>query len=187
VADSASYGSSCWKTDAEIAAELLQANGKAPHPKSVARSRKEAAAARVLNWSRIFPSKRPKFAKYRISAGTTEKFVNWKHLGIADPSSRSERHKEDLRVRSIERAALRSNKVSEPEPRPRYIASEVICYGTPEGRTTTMDSDRLGSMDPEIARMALEMRDALQGREQARHDHEDAAMLASVPPHARGP
>ena len=182
VAQTASRGASCWETDRTQATQIVQANGKHPHIKSVARSRKEAARTNVLRCVRVFPSHRPKHAKYRISSGTTEKFVNWKTLGVRDPMSRGERRKADLRQRSIERQEVRSDKVSDDknEPRPRFVA---IHGGDELRHRTAVDSNPTPITDPVLAAIIADG-DQYFAEQEAR---EDAAMLATVPARGRDP
>jgi hypothetical protein len=168
VAATASRGSSCWETDAVQASQLVQRNGKHPHPKSVARSRKEAAALGVLICRRIFPSQRPKYARYRVSAGTTEKFINWKILGIADPISRGERRKVDLHERSLQRVEARHSAPGAIVPR----AAQKIQTGSFQP-----------TVDPQLQRDFDELREHFEGIERA----EDDAMLATVPRRGRAP
>jgi hypothetical protein len=179
VAQTASRGSSCWETDRRQADQILRANGKHPHPKSVARSRKEAATIGVLHCVRVYPNQRPQHAKHRVSCGTTEKFVNWAKLGIRDPMTRGERRKVDLRERSLERQEVRSTKVSEPEPRPRFIATS----GGEKYQSAAMDPELLHIIDPGLAAIIADG-DRYFAEQEAR---EDAAMLDKVPPRARGP
>jgi hypothetical protein len=182
VAQTASRGLSCWETDRTQASQIVQANGKHPHLKSVARSRKEAARLQVLRCVRVFPSHRPKHGKYRISAGTTEKFINWKTLGVHDPMTRGERRKQALRQRSIERQEVRSDKLSEHnnEPRPRFVA---IHGGDELRHRTAVDSNPTLITDPVLAAI-IATGDQYFAEQEAR---EDAAMLATVPARGRDP
>ena len=150
----------------------MQRNGKHPHPKSVARSRKEAAALGVLAYRRIFPSQRPKYAKYRISAGTTEKFINWKALGIVDPMKRGERMRAHKRERSLQRVQA------------RHSAAGAIVPNPAQARSPKLSGQVLATtVDPQLQADFDALQEHFEGIERA----EDAAMLASVRRRGTGP
>lgn len=170
----AAFANTNFQTDAQMAATIVQHNGKTPHPRSVARCRRSLAAREILRSTRIAPNRKPPGASYRTPYGTTCKTVNWQALGIRDPLPRGERRREQMRQTAIERS---QRTPSAPVPvGPRHSSAVRSAYRQPAA-----------PMDREIARMAAEALAVLDERESQREAREDAAMLASCPLQSRSP
>jgi len=94
--DIAAYGPDfCWVTDGAHAEQIVQRNGKHPHPGSVARVRRALAAAGVVRAKRIFAGQRiaPQ-AKHTSSHGVVRCTLNWDRLGVLDPLRGAKRHEQ---------------------------------------------------------------------------------------------
>lgn len=106
----AAYGPKySWKTDRAHSEQIVQRNGKHPHPGSIGRVRRAMAAAGVIKAKRIYAGQ--KFTKEfsgTSAHGVVRCQVLWERLGVVDP------------VRAI---AARHTAAAEREPRPRHIAT----------------------------------------------------------------
>lgn len=103
VGEVASYAVNNWLTDKELAEKIVQRSGKNPHNRSVARCRRSLAVQGLLAIRRVLPNKRPTGASYRTSYGTTDKFPNFKALGVRDPLTQKEKAEIARRVTAIQR------------------------------------------------------------------------------------
>lgn len=110
VGETASFYFPCWEKDREIAARLIQANGRHPHPRSVARARRFVIKLGILESKRIYSGQRPHGASYHTAGGTTSKQVRWDRLGSKDPLNRGERRRGRLRQVALERARNREER-----------------------------------------------------------------------------
>lgn len=156
-------------TDGKQAEALVQRNGKHPHPRSVARARRNATRKGFLQVKRVFPNQRPKGAAFRSAFGTTNKAVNFRALQVRDPITRGQ----------LKRIHLRQSAQDAPprETGPRYSSAAREVY-QPAPST---------NVPPEIARMAAEAVSVLDAREQIRHAKADERMHASIRRNDRAP
>jgi hypothetical protein len=168
VGHTAAHGSYCWLTDTKQADLIVQTNGKHPHPRSVARARRNAARKGFLQVKRVFPNQRPKGASFRSSCGTTNKAVNFRALQVRDPITRGQ----------LKRIHMRETAQAEPrrEPGPKYSSAAREVYPRPPA-----------VVPPEIARMAAEAVGVLDAREHVRHVQADARMFESLRRTGRAP
>jgi hypothetical protein len=168
VGRTAAHGSHCWETDKTQAELIVQRNGRNPHPRSVARARRNAAAKGFLHVKRVFPFQRPEGARFRAGAGTTNKSVNWNTLKVRNPMTRGER----------KRAAARMNVAVRPSEQPvgpRAFNGELRAAATPRP-VAPPPRDYLR----EYSNMAAPAVAAAEKREQAWQQAADERMLASV-------
>lgn len=178
VGDSASYGETCWLTDASQSRVIVQRNGRHPHPRSVARARRNVTAKGLLGVRRIMPGHKPPGAKYASSAGTTAKSVDFACLRVRDPLTRAERrrlHKRGSKEQKRRTPAAVNAPTAPPSSRVSG-AAVALSLGSEPPRTTS------STMDPELAALIESVGARLSARWQAAEDREDAAMLRSIPP-----
>jgi hypothetical protein len=174
VGHTAAHGSYCWLTDARQAGELMLGNGRHPHPRSVARARRNATRKGFLQVKRVFPNQRPKGASFRSSFGTTNKAVNFKALDVRDPITRGQLRK--LHLRQNRQVVTADGEVIERPVGPRYSSAAREAY-----------QPRPSAVPPEIARMAAEAMTVLDAREDVRQVQADQRMFDSLPRNGRAP
>ncbi len=94
----ASRGDTCFETDREVGTKskgnpfpIRRWDGRAYHPESVGRARRQMVRRGWIDSVRIMPQHKPPGAKYRSSHGTTSKRICWKFLGLRNPMTRGER------------------------------------------------------------------------------------------------
>ncbi len=129
VGESASFYYPCFEKDAELAKRVVQNNGRHPHPRSVARARRQVTKLGILESKRIFAGQKAKGALWRTTGGTTDKSVRWDRLGSKDPVTRGDRRRGRLRELAIQNARVREERrqLAEQEAlqvsaRPKYSA-----------------------------------------------------------------
>ncbi len=161
----------CFQTDRQCAAGIIQRNGRNPHPRSVARVRRQAAAAGWLESVRILPGHKPPGARFTSTGGTTSKRVNFRGLGTRDPLTRGERRRLRRRQESIDATAsvVQSPDVTKndtPQDRPRHSAP----IAPPEAPPVV----------DELSRVIAQATDAMRAKWQREEDRHDLAMMRSV-------
>lgn len=167
VGEVASYHGPCFKKDRQLAEQIVQRNGRHPHPRSVARARRNVARMGLLDSERVMPGHKPKGARFSIAAGTTNKIVRFDRMGSRDPINRGERHRGRLRELAIEAVHQKtarepvSQEVRQPSDRPRHSAPVPI-------------------PDPEFARMLEEATTIQRAKWERIEQREDARMMESV-------
>lgn len=176
VGHTAAHGSYCWLTDSKQADLIVQTNGRHPHPRSVARARRNAARKGFLQVKRIYPNQRPKGAAFRSSFGTTNKAVNFRALQVRDPITRGQLKRIHLREKSIDLGANSTAPPSYASGRPKYSSAAREVYQRPPA-----------VVPPEIARMAAEAVGVQDAREHGRHVQADQRMFESVRRKGRAP
>lgn len=151
----ASRGRHCWETDESIAGKIVQANGRTPHPRSVARSRRAITALGLLQATRRYPGQRiVREARFKTSHGCLVKSVKFGRLGVRDP--------------------LRAEKREHAQPKPRHSSAAAIAVVHDPPVSTA-------AMDPTLARAVDELGSVLERRWAADEQAQDAAMLDSLP------
>lgn len=164
-----------WRTDRVTAADIVQHNGKNPHPRSVARSRRNLAARGILMSRRIMPGQRPHpDAKHTSGAGTTLKVVNFDKLRVRDPLPPSERRRLGHRQLSPNAAQMPVHVV------PAHVTQRARYSSTPP------------VMPAELARVVSSLGETLErkwDREGVAKDQAtmDAVLHPSTPSKPRGP
>lgn len=171
VGHTAAHGAHCWLTDERQAELIVQRNGRKPHPRSVARARRNASAKGFLAVERVYPNQRPSGARYRSSFGTTNKAVNFRALKTRDPMTRGQ-------LRRIHRGpnVAERPKAAEQPVGPRLFEGELVAAATPR----PVARPKRDYLD-EFQRMAGPAVAAAEQREQAWQQAQDDRMLASVP------
>lgn len=180
--DIGSYGDTCWLTDAKQATLIVQRNGRNPHPRSVARARRNARDKGILEYKRVMPGHKPSGARFTSTAGTTAKTINFKALATRDPLTRGQRRRIRLRQQSVEQgcSACESEVVSKdlskdvpPIPgEPRHSVPVRASNEKPKGEPAKLDA--------ELASIIAEATANMQAKWQREDDREDAKMMASV-------
>lgn len=162
----ASYGALCWLKDAELAEDLVQRNGRHPHPRSVARSRRNAVKAGLMQSQRLFAGQKCPGMRGTVSYGTTAKIVVFSKDFGKDPLRRGQRKRMQLRQMAVE--AEYSPPVPKGEARPKHSVP-------PQPYETTTSTG-----DLELDRLIAETGAALGRRDDAKHAAEDRRMMDSV-------
>ena len=171
VGDSASYGDVCFVDDRNQAAQIVQRNGRNPHPRSVARARRNAKAKGLLHYDRVMPGQTPPGARYSSTGGTTAKSVNFQAFRAKDPLTRRERRQIQKRRNAME-GGRHSPKVSEPvspevtqpKDRPRYSGAIAP----------------LPEMPADLAEVVGQFIEGQQAKQARREQAEDARMMDGV-------
>jgi hypothetical protein len=124
----ASFGESCWLTDARLRDLIKDVSGREYHPESIARARRQLRDAKIIQCERVFPNgKLPTNAKYRRSShGTTIKTFDWQAIKQKNPFTRRER-----RLRRMEQAAKARELGDIVKDAPRYTSAPAIVYRQP--------------------------------------------------------
>lgn len=170
VGEAASWPIGSWQNDRKTAEAITQANGRNPHPRSVARSRRNVSRKGFLDYRRILPGQTPPGARFP-SVGTTFKTVNFRGLGCRDPIPSEQRRK--MRKRPGPPAGQRAS--VEPS------SQERTSYGPRHSAPTRV------VMDPELERVVSTATASMQRKWEREEQTEDAAMLASCPPPTKPP
>lgn len=157
----ASFGDSCWITDARLGESIRRPDGRCYHPESIARVRRQLRDAKIIESTRVFPNgELPTQAKYRHSShGTTIKKFVWGAIAQKNPFTRRAR-----KLRRIEQAQKAREAGDVVKAAPQYTSARAIAYQPPPKpvpRTTYTE---------EIARLAAEAQAA-----QARNAEREAA------------
>lgn len=169
IGDSASYPETCFLKDAVQAGHIVQANGRHPHPRSVARARRNAACKGLLTYVRVMPGHRPPNARWTTTPGTTAKVVDFTSLGCRDPLSRADRRRAHSRRLVIEKALKKAASSTKPlaqelRDKPRHSAPVPAPV----------------SLDSTLASVIAETTANLERLWARREEAEDQAMMASV-------
>jgi hypothetical protein len=164
----AAYGALCWLKDHELAEDLVQRNGRHPHPRSVARSRRNAAAAGLLQCQRLFSGQKCPGMRGTVSYGTTAKIVIFNKDFGRDPLRRGQARKMRLRQMAVEAEYAPPVKGTPNEGVPKHSVP-------PQPYETTTSTG-----DSELDRLIAETGAALGRRDDARHAAEDRRMMDSV-------
>jgi hypothetical protein len=175
VGEVGSFGAPCFVRDRGLADNIVQSNGKHPHPRSVARVRRQVVLLGLMDSVRVMPGERPPNARYPTSFGTTAKVVVFtKKFGARDPLSRGQRRKLRLRKLSIEaegQGESVSRELAQPTGRPRHIAP-------------------VPTMPAELAKVVNDLGEKLAAKWERQEQADDVRMMDSVlrpPPNQRGP
>jgi hypothetical protein len=149
----ASFGDSCWQTDARLSEVLKRPDGRRYHPESIARARRQLRDAGILSSTRVFVGGLlPTSARHkRSSRGTTIKAFNWRAIEQKNPFSRRERR---LKRQEQARELREAGELQKP-PAPRHVSARAIV--DPVQRSSA-------PLDPELVRMAEQIQ-----RDQERH------------------
>lgn len=165
----ASYGALCWLKDRELADDIVQRNGRHPHPRSVARSRRKSANLGLLQSQRLLPGARVPGMKRLVTYGSTAKIVIFdKRFGVRDPLTRGQKRRLRLRQLAVE-AEYGPPIAAQTAVGPKYSAPSPTEF---DGRPRTGDP-KLDSIIEQTAR-------ALSNRAEVRHQQEDQRMMDSV-------
>ena len=152
----ASFGDVCYQTDTRLAEKLRRPDGRAYHPESIARVRRQLRDARIISSERVFVGAKLPNAKWRSSRGTTLKTFNWRAIEQKNPFSRRQQRQR----RQEQAAATRATGDAVP-PRPRFVAAAAVA---PEKSYSARPSE----LDPELAKLARAAQDAQERNEQRR-------------------
>lgn len=98
----ASFGATCFLKDREVANTIVQRNGRKPHPRSVARVRRQARDLGLVDYRRIMSGQKPPGARYPTNGGTTAKTVDFASFGSRDPLTRGQKRRLRRRQQSVE-------------------------------------------------------------------------------------
>lgn len=161
----AAYGAICWLKDRELAEEIVQRNGRNPHPRSIARARRNSARSGLLQSERCFPGSRIPGKRGTVSYGTTAKIVVFgPKFGVRDPLTRGQKRRMRLRQMAVEAdyAPTHDSSVAQPSGSPKHTAVMVP------------------PMDPQLAAVVAELGDTLGAKWQREQDREDRRMMDSV-------
>lgn len=178
VGHTASFGSPCFLKDRQQADLLVQRNGRHPHPRSVARARRNATRKGFLHVQRVLPFQKPKGARHHAGPGTTTKVVIFgkgSPLGVRDPMTRGQRK----RAQQRENAAA-AEQQQQPVG-PRLFGDRLVAAATPRPAPASRQ------YVDEFTRMAAPAVEAATRREEAWQQAADERMLASVPKRPRAP
>lgn len=171
----AAYGSICWLKDREIAEDIVQRNGRNPHPGSVSRARRNAARLGLLHSQRVFPGQRIPGKARPVTYGTTAKIVIFdQRFGVRDPLSRGQRRRLRLRQMQVE-ADFPPSQPKSVEDRPKHSAA----MPDPDAPWTSSTVD-LGKVDPGLAAVIQQTAESLDARQQAQYAAADRRMMDSV-------
>jgi hypothetical protein len=155
----AAFGGCNWQTDNQVRESTSRRrDGRPYHRESLARARRTMARRGWMESNRFFPGQRPHPRARPSSHGTTAKAIRWKVLGLKNPTTRAE-------VRHLQRLQ---------EVRPRYAAAVALQPRPPTPK-----------LDPELAHVIEEAREAFDRLERAREHEQDARTLRALA--ARGP
>jgi hypothetical protein len=176
----ASFGDTCWQTDARLGESIRRPDGRPYHVESIARVRRQLRDQGVITSERVYPNgELPTQAKYRHSTrGTTIKTFNWRHISQKNPFSR--RARKQKRIEEAKKARELGDIV---RASPRYASAPAI-VDQPNYKPRPVE------IPPEIARLAAEAQAAQKLREtrRAAAQHRRAVEAsASVPPHPHPP
>ena len=166
----AAYGALCWLKDRELAEDIVQRNGRHPHPRSVARSRRNSARAGLMQSQRLMPGARVPGMKRLVTYGSTAKIVVFdKKFGVRDPMTRGQKRRMRLRRLAVEAEyAPPVNKGTPNEGVPKHSVP-------PQPYETTTSTG-----NPELDRLIADTGAALGRRDDAKHAAEDRRMMDSV-------
>lgn len=159
----AGFGDSCWQTDSRLSEVLRRPDGRAYHPESIARVRRQLRDDGIISSTRVFVGGLlPTSARHkRSSRGTTIKAFIWRAIEQKNPFSRRER-----RLKRQEQASeLRAAGELQKPPAPRHVSARAIV--DPVRMPTTID--------PELARMAEQIQRDAARSEARRRELADAA------------
>lgn len=115
----ASFGDVCWQTDSRLATLLRRPDGRAYHPESIARVRRQLRDEGVISSERVFVGDRIDGAKFRSSRGTTVKRFLWNAVALKNPFSR--RQRQALRMEQARRSRD-AGEAMPPRDGPRHSA-----------------------------------------------------------------
>ena len=171
----AAFGAVCWLKDWQMAEDIVQRNGRHPHPRSIARARRTAAREGLMTSIRITSGSRVPGKRDPVTYGTTAKVVVFNaRFGVPDPLRRGDRR----RLRS--QLASLNEEIPQPPPlrdRPRY-ASPPVATTQPK-----MDAE-LQALTNELAQNLAAKQDRIDAAEDRRMMD---AVLAMRKAHERGP
>ena len=170
----AAFGAVCWLKDWQMAEDIVQRNGRHPHPRSVARARRNAARGGLMTSVRLGAGSRVPGKRDPVTYGTTAKVVVFNaRFGVKDPLRRGDRRR--LRAQL---AALNEEIPQAPSlrDRPRYAAPPAATHP---------------KMDPELKALADQVAANLSARQDRADVAEDRRMMDAVlamrKAHERGP
>ncbi len=126
----ASRGDTNWLTDAQLRAVLKRWDGRPYHRESIGRARRMMKRRGWIGSERVYPTQKPRGAKFSSTYGTTTKWIIWKNLGVKNPMTRGERRErraQQVRAERIERL------MPSVPPRRRYTALEPSLVGMVAG------------------------------------------------------
>lgn len=170
----ASFASTCWIKDWEVAQEITQSNGRNPHPKSVARARRQAARDGLMVSIRLGPGARVPGKARPVTYGSTAKIVVFgPRFGVKDPLRRGERRKLRSHLEALHAEYAPPAAVQKGEAKPGYpkYSAPPVSFDVPE---------RVAATDPELAALLTRVGKSLELRQDRVHAAEDARMVASA-------
>ena len=171
----ASYGVVCFLTDRETAGVIVQKNGRNPHPRSVARVRRQARDLGLLEYQRVLPGHKPPGARFTSTGGTTAKTVDFKSFGTRDPLTRGQKRRLRRRQQSVDGALACVSEPADlsrrdrPSDRPRHTAPPP----------NASESHATKPMDP-LASVIAEATANMQAKWQRDEDRADLRMMQGV-------
>ena len=124
----ASFGESCWLTDARLRDLIKDEVGREYHPESIGRARRQLRDAKIIQCERVYPNgKLPTHAKYKRSThGTTIKTFDWRAISEKNPFNRRER-----RLRRMEQAAAARELGEIVRDAPRHASVPALVHRKP--------------------------------------------------------
>jgi hypothetical protein len=169
VGEVAAYGAICWLKDAELAADITQRNGRNPHPRSVARARRNAARQGLLISQRLGAGKRCPGKARPVTYGTTAKIVVFgPRFGMRDPLRRGDRRRLHAHL-----AALNEE-----------MTPAVSTYVRQPGQAAHSCQPSMTTSQPpmaaELAEIIAKTADALEAKADREHAAEDRRMMDAV-------
>lgn len=173
----ASFGATCFLKDREVANTIVQRNGRKPHPRSVARVRRQARDLGLVEYRRIMSGQKPPGARYPTNGGTTAKTVDFSAFKSRDPLTRGQKRRLRRRQQSLDGS---SACVSEPAD----LTPSVTPPHADRPRHTTQPPN--GSelyaakpMDP-LSAVIAEATAHMEAKWQRDQDREDLRMMRGV-------
>ena len=173
----ASFGATCFLKDREVANTIVQRNGRKPHPRSVARVRRQARDLGLVDYRRIMSGQKPPGARYPTNGGTTAKTVDFASFGSRVPLTRGQKRRLRRRQQSVEGgsacvsepADLTPSVTPTPADRPRHTTQP------PNGPKLYVPKP----MDP-LSVVIAEATANMEAKWQRDQDREDLRMMRGV-------
>jgi hypothetical protein len=180
----ASFGDSCWLTDARLGESIQRSDGRPYHTESIARVRRQLRDAKIIESTRVLPNGAlPTQAKYGHSTrGTTIKRFNWAAIEQKNPFNRRER-----RNRRIEQAVTARAAGDIVRAAPKHAATGAIVHREQSRPLRTDDPHvqeilRLGEQGRAAAELREQREAARQRARQAKQQAEQQNALAPDTP-----
>ena len=180
----ASFGVSCWLKDHELANTIVQRNGRKPHPRSVARVRRQARDVGLMTYQRVMSGQKPPGARYTTTGGTTAKTVDFAAFGSRDPLTRGQKRRLRRRQQSVDgRAACVREPVEPADLTRRDTPPDRPRHTIPPPNGVELHAR---PMDP-LASVLAEATAKMEVKWQRERDAADLSMMRGVVRHAKPP